>query len=107
MVCKIGTECVNWREFLLNLIENIEDLDIISYDDHIHPLVKMTFEESKSDESLLFSSFVTDTTKDTRQIIVNVLDQLDDSKAMGFSRDSRTPSIERIALSAIEGNKFS
>lgn len=81
----VGTQCANWRKVPLGIIENIEELDVVSCEDHVHPLVKISFKEPESEEALLFASFVTDVVNDAKHVVVEFLEQLEASGAI--SRD--------------------
>lgn len=65
----IGTSCANWRKVPLNIIDNIEVLNFVPCNDHAHPMVKMTFKEPESEESLLFASLATDIMDETKNVV--------------------------------------
>lgn len=65
-----GTSCANWRKVPLNIIDNIEVLNFVHCNDHAHPLVKMTFKEPESEESLLFASLATDIMDEAKSPII-------------------------------------
>ena len=83
----VGTKCANWKKVPLDIIDNIEELDVVSCEDHVHPLVKMSFKVPESEEALLFASFVNDVLNDSKQVVVKFLKQLEDSGDSGARRD--------------------
>ncbi|MFH8387666.1 hypothetical protein ACH4E7_43450 [Kitasatospora sp. NPDC018058] len=68
----VGTSCSNWRRVPADAIEGIEHLRDISCQDHMHPLVNVSFKRPQSDEGLLFASLTSDMKVEAHRIITKV-----------------------------------
>ena len=51
----IGTSCDAWTELPLEMIERIELIDVITCQEHTHPLVMLFVKEPQSDEAMVFA----------------------------------------------------
>jgi hypothetical protein len=63
-----GDACENWLRIRLSSIENIRVLSLVSCDDHKHPRVALVLKQPETDEGRLFSSLLTATSGQVRNL---------------------------------------
>jgi hypothetical protein len=52
----VGTDCANWIEIPVSMIEKIELVEVAACKDHTHPLVNLYFADPTTEEAQLFAS---------------------------------------------------
>jgi hypothetical protein len=64
-----GNICENWIRISLSSIENIDVLSLVPCGDHKHPLVALVLKQPETDEGRLFSSLITATSGQARNLL--------------------------------------